>query len=459
MSFHYQRGDILLGGFRVISAICERNTYSIYRIENNRYGLCVEANQFYKWQDSDLLSLDLTAKFEKIAGGFAYVSDSGYEIYTPQHGPYPFDWESIEGFCNALKKISSKMEGTEYPNLAYIEKYDCLLPLISSDDEMERKDRIIGRYLTEGLPVDVTDDIKLKFFCSWLSEEQLTWIRETCNLCDDKTVKKDGKGSTSSSFDKDFVSKKFYIPGREQLSSFFDKQVVDFFRNKQAYEKMGINTLPAILIYGPSGSGKTYAVKKLSDFLGFPYFEINSDSVGSSYIHDTPRKIAALFKKAIASTPSILVIDELETYLKNRRESSEHSLEEADEFLRCIPLAIDHQVLIIGMTNHIDMIDKAFLRKGRFDQLIKLDMPSVEEIKNVLMNQLSSLPRERDLPLEEFAEKLEGHPLSDVAFLIREASRRTVWLKENQISRAVIEDVLSELCIQNDKQETRKIGF
>ncbi len=243
------------------------------------------------------------------------------------------------------------------------------------------------------------------------------------------------------------------------MASFFENQVIDFFRNPSAYEKMGIHTVPAILLYGPPGSGKTYAVEKLSEFLGFPCFEINADSVASPYIHDTSKKIAAIFQKAIEKAPSVLVIDELESYLGSRENRSEHRVEEVDEFLRSIPKAIEKQVLIIGMTNHLDMIDKAVLRKGRFDQIIELGMPSAKEVENVLEHLLADLPKESGLPLSTYADRLQGHPLSDVAFLIREAGRRSVRMKKERFDDEVLSDVLAELCGKEEKQETRRIGF
>lgn len=460
MRFHYQRGVEITAGFRVLSAICERETYSIYRVEDDRYGLCITESQLHQWRDAGRVPDALVAQFVSIPGGFCYITDKGYKIYTPQHGPYPDDWEGVDGFCSVLNGFSKDRQLERYPNVLYIEKYDCLLPLDSSDDEKETKSRMVGRYLTKGLPIDAGDEEKMKLFCSWLSAQELAQIRTVCGLSEEK-VNGAAKEATAGieAKESDFKHRTFMLPGRAKLASFFENQVIDFFRNPSAYEKMGIHTVPAILLYGPPGSGKTYAVEKLSEFLGFPCFEINADSVASPYIHDTSKKIAATFQKAIEKAPSVLVIDELESYLGSRENRSEHRVEEVDEFLRSIPKAIEKQVLIIGMTNHLDMIDKAVLRKGRFDQIIELGMPSAKEIENVLEYLLADLPKESDLPLSTYADRLQGHPLSDAAFLIREAGRRSVRMKKEKFDEEVLSDVLTELCGKEEKQETRRIGF
>ena len=463
MQFHYQRGEEIIDGFRVLKAVCERKYYSIYEVEGDRFALCVTFTQMEWWYAAHWLTDSLFEKFEiMFDGNFCYLTEPGYKLYTPLHGPYPEEWEDVDGFCRALKVFSDSYEGDIYPNVVYIDKYDYLLPLRSSDDWKETKNFLLGRFLTDGLPVDAGNIEKMKLFCPWLTEEGIRQAADQCGIVIEKAecVKtKDGQEEIEEAQADFSESGQFYIPGREKLSLFFEHQVVDFFRNQSAYEKMGIHTVPAILLYGPPGCGKTYAVEKLTEFLGFPSFEINSESVASPYIHETGRKVAEVFQKAIDAAPSVLVIDELESYLGRRENASEHRVEEVDEFLRGIPKAIEKQVLIIGMTNHLDMIDKAVLRKGRFDQILELDMPSHKEILDVFTNMLETIPKESGLPLSKYADDLAGHPLSDVAFVVRESARRAVRKKKDKIDDEVLSEVLSEVCREDAVQEKRRIGF
>ncbi len=463
MQFHYQRGEELFDGFRVLKAVCERKDYGIYQVEGNRYALCVTAEQKEWWMDNYWLTDTLAKNFVALPdAGFGYMTGAGYKLYTPQHGPFPEDWEGVEGFCRAFSAFAESYEGDLYPNVVYLDQYDYILPLSSSDDLEENRNLLLGRFLTKGLPVNAGDVEKVKLFCPRLTKEG---IREAVNLCGislkkEETAKTESASETSEGAKANFSEgQTFCIPGREKLSLFFEHQVIDFFRNQSAYEKMGIHTVPAILLYGVPGCGKTYAVEKLTEFLGFPYYEINAESVASPYIHETGRKVAEVFQKAMETAPSVLVIDELESYLGSREGSSDHRVEEVDEFLRNIPKAIEKQVLIIGMTNHLDMIDKAVLRKGRFDQIVELDMPSQKEILDVFTGMLADLPKDSDLPLSKYAENLAGHPLSDVAFVVREAARRAVRMKKENIDQEVMEAVLAEVCKEEAVTEHRRIGF
>ena len=216
-----------------------------------------------------------------------------------------------------------------------------------------------------------------------------------------------------------------------------------------------------VAVVGESGSGKTYAVQQLASYLKLPCFEINSSSVASPYIHDTSKKISEVFLKAIEAAPSILIIDEMEAYLTSRSaDSQSHRIEEVDEFLRNIPKAIESQVIIFAMTNHIDMIDKAALRKGTFDQIIEVGMPTKEEVLSVLKASLNELPCEDNIDLEKYAEILKERPMSDVAFVVREAGRTAVRNKSKIIRDEYIDSVVKKLNYkENDRQERRRIGF
>lgn len=173
--------------------------------------------------------------------------------------------------------------------------------------------------------------------------------------------------------------------------------------------------------------------------------------MASPYIHQTGKLISELFAKAMQAAPSVLIIDEIEAYLGKREGASDHHIEEVDEFLRHIPMAIEKQVLIIGMTNHLDMIDPAVLRKGRFDQILEVEMPGKKEVRDALHHLLAKIPQSESLQMDVYAEKLTGHPLSDVAFLVREAARRTVRLGKEKIDDAVFLDVLKEICAKDEE--------
>ena len=219
-------------------------------------------------------------------------------------------------------------------------------------------------------------------------------------------------------------NKVFELAGRPELATFFNEHIVDIILHRERYKALGIEFPSAVILYGPPGTGKTFAVERLVDFLWWPSFQIDASSVASPYIHETSKKVAQVFDKAMENAPSVLVIDEMEAFLADREMGSgHHRVEEVAEFLRRIPEAVKHEVLIIAMTNRIDMIDPAIQRRGRFDHVVKVDFASENEVQSLLDKLLSALPKEADVDSKPLAQELAGRPLSDVAFVVREGAR------------------------------------
>jgi len=151
----------------------------------------------------------------------------------------------------------------------------------------------------------------------------------------------------------------------------------------------------------------------------------------------------------------------MESFLSNRLAGAElgtHHVEEVAEFLRRIPEALSKNVLIIAMTNMIDLIDPAVRRRGRFDHVIRVDMPMKEEVNALLNDLLSKLPIEKGLTLEPLLENLTGKPLSDVAFVIREAARIAAKSDRHNIDQECLLTALSSL--NRHKEDTKNpFGF
>lgn len=197
------------------------------------------------------------------------------------------------------------------------------------------------------------------------------------------------------------------------------------------------------------------------DFLGWPSYQIDASSVASPYIHETSKKVAEVFDKAMENAPSVLVIDEMEAFLADREMGSgHHRVEEVAEFLRRIPEAAKNDVLIVAMTNRVDMIDPAILRRGRFDHVIKVDYASEIEVLSLLEKLLSSLPKADDVDAIPFAKELAGRPLSDVAFVVREAARLAARSGKNRLDQSSLLAALSSApAREREGQTQRRIGF
>ena len=151
----------------------------------------------------------------------------------------------------------------------------------------------------------------------------------------------------------------------------------------------------------------------------------------------------------------------MESFLSERRSdniSGLHHVEEVAEFLRRIPEAVKSRVLVIAMTNMIEMIDPAILRRGRFDHVIEVGMPSRKEVASLVDALLSKLPKCDNLNLENIIDALSGKALSDVSFLIREAARLAAKAGKTQLDQESLEAALESLP-KDQKRKNKTIGF
>ncbi|MBZ0228372.1 MAG: ATP-binding protein, partial [Bauldia sp.] len=189
-------------------------------------------------------------------------------------------------------------------------------------------------------------------------------------------------------------------------------------------------------------------------------FHIDSNSVGSPFIHETSRKVGEIFDKAIDAGPSMVVIDEMESYLSDLQlhaSAGLHHVEEVAEFLRRIPEANKRRVLIVGMTNRLDMIDAAILRRGRFDHVIEVGMPSAEEVTELVQTLLRQLPLDGAIDAQEAVRTLSGRPLSDAAFVVREAARLAAKAGRAALDQGSLSAALRSL--PPSEPDKRRIGF
>lgn len=251
--------------------------------------------------------------------------------------------------------------------------------------------------------------------------------------------------------------------GRPELERFFSEHIIDIIQNRARYNALGIHFPSAIALHGPTGCGKTYAVERLVAFLNWPSFTVDASTVGSPYIHETSRKVAELFNEAASFAPSVLIIDEMEAFLTNRSSvgaSGHHHVEEVAEFLRRIPEASRKRVLIIGMTNQIEMIDPAILRRGRFDHVIKVGLPSKLEICELLKSLIAELPQEGSIDVERLAERLLGRPLSDVSYVVKDGARLAAKAGKDRIGQSYLMSAVDSIDVsRDDKVAGGKIGF
>lgn len=333
-------------------------------------------------------------------------------------------------------------------------KYNLNKRLFKTD--IERFYPTFFKELAEGRLNALTFDSIVKGYCEGMKTR---WYKEYfCVFGEDPTPSKDNDAritvkppydndSEKGGVSKDKTTTKktakpkvrkeaFNLVGRKELNEFFNESVIDIIENVGVYKKLGIDFPEAFILEGPPGCGKTFAVRKLEEYLDIPTYHITSSSVGSTYIHETAKKIEDTFNEAASQKCSMVVVDEMESFMPNRAEQradNNHRVEEVNAFLKCLQTAQENKILVVGMTNFIDRIDPAILRSGRMGTHIKVSWPSEEEIYQVLQLELDKRPHD-EIDLKRYASRFYKRPLSDVTAVVRRAAMNAGKRRAGKVS-------------------------
>ena len=463
------RGFSLSDDKRIKKVISSSENWQIYSTNQDTYVLVVTTALYETWLKDYSLPDGIFHEIESNEKYQVFCSKGDYLISSLENGPFPDNFGQVEAFSIAFNTTVKLFPDVDLKDAVYIEEYSLILPGTQSE-EASAKDYVYGKWLTGGINISSNSFERISKIMSWIppivlcksfrmagfdvsipltNDNNITELIEVNN--DEEITDKPDVIQT--------IDSSFRLIGRPDLEAFFNDNIIDIVLNQEKYKRMGISFPGATILHGAPGCGKTYAVERLAEYLGWKRFDIDSSTIASSYIHDTSKKISEVFSEAIKAAPSILVIDEMEAFLSNRNMSTAsgtHHIEEVAEFLRKIPEAISHGVLVFAMTNMIDMIDPAILRRGRFDHIIEVKMASKEEIAAYLTAKFEELPVAEDASIDYIAESLDGHPFSDVTYILREAGKLAVKSGKEFIDKECFDKALSTL---PQKEEKRKIGF
>jgi len=367
-------------------------------------------------------------------------------------------------FAETMKKTRNIALLDRGNGAIYAEEAELFLPIVDNEFFCQDDPHLLGLWISGGVHISALKIERMAKLNGNLSKDDVRAIVKAAGLFDDDKNRVDGRVDTKKEThgERPAPGKEFVLPGRAELRQFFMDHVLDIVENREKYELLGISSPGAIILHGAPGCGKTFAAQALANYLGWPKFEANASSIASPYIHESSRKISELFEQAIGAAPSVLIIDEMDAFLSDRSSGggfNQHRVEEMAEFLRRIPEAVSAGVLLIGMTNRIETIDTAILRRGRFDHIIEVPNAQKEEIEGLLHHLLRDLPTATDLDIPDFSRVLEGRPLSDVTFVVREASRLAAKNGQRTINKANFEAALHSTAARQGTPSGKKIGF
>lgn len=212
------------------------------------------------------------------------------------------------------------------------------------------------------------------------------------------------------------------------------------------FEHMNTNPPKGVLLYGPPGTGKTMLAKAVANESESNFISIKGPELLSKWVGESERGVREVFRKARQASPTIIFFDELDSITPIRGGHGDSHVTE--RVISQILTELDgleelKEVVVIGATNRLDMVDPALLRPGRFDKLLNVPVPDLEARKEILNIHLKNKPLTKDVSADQLAEKTEGYSGADLAALCNTASMLVI--KEHIAKSKTIEKAKEKL--------------
>ena len=206
------------------------------------------------------------------------------------------------------------------------------------------------------------------------------------------------------------------------------QEIVDFLKNPSKYTKLGGKIPKGALLVGSPGTGKTLLAKAVAGEAKVPFFSLSGSDFVEMFVGVGASRVRDLFKQAKDKSPSIIFIDEIDAIGRARGKSNiTGSNDERENTLNQLLTEMDGfgtntNVIVIAATNRADVLDKALMRAGRFDRQIYVDLPDLNERKEIFEVHLKPIKVIKTLDIDFLAKQTPGFSGADIANVCNEAA-------------------------------------
>lgn len=250
------------------------------------------------------------------------------------------------------------------------------------------------------------------------------------------------------------------------------QEIVAFLKNPKKYTELGAKIPKGALLVGPPGTGKTLLAKAVAGEADVPFFSLSGSDFVEMFVGVGASRVRDLFKQAKEKSPSIIFIDEIDAIGRARGKNNNlGSNDERENTLNQLLTEMDgfgtnSGVIILAATNRADVLDKALMRAGRFDRQIYVDMPDLNERKEIFNVHLKPIKVAESMDVDFLAKQTPGFSGADIANLCNEAAliaaRKNKAKVEKQDFLDAVDRIIGGLEKKNKiitKDEKQKIAF
>lgn len=226
------------------------------------------------------------------------------------------------------------------------------------------------------------------------------------------------------------------------------QEIVDFLKDPQKYTRLGGKIPKGALLVGPPGTGKTLLAKAVAGEADVPFFSMSGSDFVEMFVGVGASRVRDLFRQAKEKAPCIIFIDEIDAVGRARgKNPNMGGNDERENTLNQLLTEMDgfgsnSGVIILAATNRVDILDKALLRAGRFDREIYVDLPDLNERKEVFGVHLRPLKLDNTVDVDLLARQTPGFSGADIANVCNEAALIAARHSKNAVGK---EDLLAAI--------------
>jgi len=216
------------------------------------------------------------------------------------------------------------------------------------------------------------------------------------------------------------------VGGLDELKDELREAVEWPVKHKEAYDYVDVEAPKGVLLYGPPGTGKTLIAKALAKMTESNFISIKGPELLSKWVGESEKGVREIFRKARQAAPCIIFLDEVDALVPRRGSGSSDS-HVTENIVSQILTEIDgleelHNVLIIGATNRLDIVDEAILRPGRFDRIIEVGNPDSKARKHIFEIHTKKKPLENNVDIKKLVEITNGFSGAEIAAITNRAA-------------------------------------
>jgi cell division protease FtsH len=205
------------------------------------------------------------------------------------------------------------------------------------------------------------------------------------------------------------------------------KEIIEFLREAQKFQKLGGRIPKGVLLVGPPGTGKTLLARAVAGEANVPFFSISGSDFVEMFVGVGASRVRDLFEQGKKNAPCIIFIDEIDAVGRHRGAGLGGGHDEREQTLNQLLVEMDgfesnDGVILVAATNRPDVLDPALLRPGRFDRRVVVGRPDVRGREEVLRVHSKKVPIADDVDLRVLARGTPGFSGADLANMVNEAA-------------------------------------